>query len=612
MSERFLIFLSRGDVWAVGLSLAGFLALFWLIRGAPIGQATREEPDEAPGAGYRDRVVAASVVGFLLVLAGAYLAAAVGIPWSIPAFAAGFGTVVAVLRANRRYRHASPTLRRVVDFSNTALTGSLVAGVLVVGNVLAFKYGGRAIDLTRDRAFSLSPTTIRQLQTLDRPLSFSVYFGNSERSVRQLDRVRQLLELYRAASPAKVRVDYLNPFTEAREFEELVKRVPDVAAAAGDGVVVAYGEGQAAPHAILSTRDLFEGPGNQAEARPDRFVTSFNGEDVITSAVTRLREGKRAKVAFTTGHDEPSTTDFDPGQPGVGLWRARLASVGSDVVAVNLLRDEVPEDVSLLVICGPRSPFQADEIGRIRAYIARGGPLMILVGGGGGEPSGLEDLLGTYNVAVGPGLAVDPNYNYMKRAFLVYAPAPAGPNAHPIAAPIAGRVALLQNASPLTILGAGAGTGVPKDARPANPGVIASPFLRTSSSSWAETDLATRPVKLERDRDRPGPLDVGVAVTTRPAIEGEEPVPRVVILSTPLVADNRIVAIEPANLDLLMNAVYWLRGKPELLGIGSKTHESLMFAADPGLQLRLVMVPTLMAAVVIIGLGVTTYLARRD
>jgi len=611
MSERFLMFLSRSDIWAVGLSLAGFLSLFWVIRGAPIGQSTREEPDGAPGAGYRDRAVAASVVGFLLVVAGAYLAAAVGIAWSIPAFAAGFGIVIAVVRLNHRYRHVSPTLRRVVDFSNAALTGSLVAGVLVVGNVLAFKYGGRAIDLTRDRAFSLTPQTIRQLEGLDRPLSFSVFFGNSERSVRQLDRVRQLLDLYRAANPGKVRVDYLNQFTEAKEFEELVKRIPDVAAASGDGVVIAYGEGEAAAHAILGTRDLFEGPGSISQAQPDRFVTSFNGEDVVTSTVTRLREGKRTRVAFSTGHGEPSTTDLDPNQPGIGLWRARLASVGSDAVPVNLLRDDVPEGVSLLVICGPKSPFQADEVGRIRAFIARGGPLMLLVGGGA-DSSGLGDLLNTYNVAIGPGLAVDPNYNYMKRAFLVYAPVPGGPNVHPIAAPIAGRVALLQNASPLAILGTGSNAGVPKAARPSNPGVVASPFLRTSPSSWAESDVMTRPVRLERDNDQPGPLNVGVAVTTRPAVEGEKPIPRVVVLSTPLVADNRIVAIEPANLDLLMNAVYWLRGKPELLGIGPKTHESLMFAADPGLQLRLVMVPTIMAAVVIIGLGVTTYLSRRD
>ncbi len=183
------------------------------------------------------------MIGFLLVLAGGYLAATVGIPWSLPAFAAGFGIVLAVLRVNRRYRHASPTLRRVLEFSNTALTASLVAGILIVGNVVAFRYGGRAIDLTRDRSFSLSSRTINLLQSLDRPVSFDVFFGNSPQSSRQLDRVRQLLDLYKAANPSRVRVEYLDPNNDVKEFEALVKRVPDMVGLLGDGIVVGYRRG---------------------------------------------------------------------------------------------------------------------------------------------------------------------------------------------------------------------------------------------------------------------------------------------------------------------------------------------------------------------------------
>jgi len=44
-----MVFLSRIEVWASLIGLAGFLALFWMIRGAPVGQKTRPEPDEAPG-----------------------------------------------------------------------------------------------------------------------------------------------------------------------------------------------------------------------------------------------------------------------------------------------------------------------------------------------------------------------------------------------------------------------------------------------------------------------------------------------------------------------------------------------------------------------------------
>jgi ABC-type uncharacterized transport system len=610
MSQNVLDFLGRPDVWAVAAALAGFLTLTWVLRGAPLGQAASEESGESPASGYRDRVVASAVIGFLLVLAGAYLAATVGIPWSIPAFAAGFGIVLAVLRVNRRYRHVSPTLRRVLEFSNTALTASLVGGILVVGNVVAFKYGGRSIDLTRDRAFSLSSGTENILKSLDRPVSFTVFFGNSEQSGRQLDRVKQLLDLYKAANPSRIRVDYLDPNTDIKEFEALAGRVPDVVASRGGGIVVAYGEGPGAPLALIGVAELFEAQGSRFEPRPDRFVSSFNGEDVITSALIRLHEGKRTKIAFTIGHDEPSTGELDPSRPGVGLWRARLASVGTDVVETDLRLNDLPNDVTLLVICGPSRPFQTEEIDRIKAFFVRGGQLILLLGNA--ESSGLEDLLRTYNVEIGKGIVADPRYNYLRRPFLIYAPIPPGSMNQPIIDSLGGRFVMMPNSAPIETLGGPPKPGTPPTQKGPNPGIAALPFLRSGPESWVESTPSVGPVVRDAGKETAGPVNLGVAVFIRPATQAEKPTPRMVVFSSAGAADNQIIRLEPANLDLLMNSIHWLRGRPEMIGIAAKTHESLMFAADPGLRLRLVMVPTLLAVVVIIGLGVSTYVARRD
>ena len=609
MPQRLIDFLSRPDFWAIAAGLFGFLTLTWVLRGAPIGQAVRDEPEGSPTTGYRDRVVASAVIGFLLVLAGAYLASTVGIPWSLPVFASGFGIVLAVLRVNQRYRHVSPTLRRVVEFSNTALTASLVAGILVVGNVVAFKYGGRAIDLTRDRSFSLSSGSVNLFKTLDRPVTFTAFFGNSERSVRQLDRVRQLLDLYKAANPARVRVEVLDPNRDLAEFEALSKRVPNLVKVPGGGIVVTYGEGEAASLALLTTFELFEGQGSRLEAGPDRFVSIFHGEDVVTSALIRLREGKRSKVAFSTGHGEPSPGELDPSQRGVGLWRARLALVGIDVVEANLAREEVPGDVTLLVICGPKQPFLLEEVERIKRFIVREGQLMILVGNT--EPTGLDDLLRLYNVEVGRGFAVDPRFNYQGQPFLTYAPIPPGTKL-PIVEALAERVVLFPYSAPLETFGGPPRPNEPPTRKAFNPGVDALPFLRTGPESWLEMTPNARPVARDPGKDLSGPLNVGVAVVVKPLSPSQKPTPRMVVFSSASAADNPVVRQEPANLDLLMNALQWLKGRPEMLGIKPKTHESLLFAADPGLRVRLVMVPTLLALIVIIGLGATTYLARRD
>jgi hypothetical protein len=61
-----------------------------------------------------------------------------------------------------------------------------------------------------------------------------------------------------------------------------------------------------------------------------------------------------------------------------------------------------------------------------------------------------------------------------------------------------------------------------------------------------------------------------------------------------------------------MNSISWLRGRSDLQGITPTTHVALTLTADPILRTRLIMVPTVMAVLLIIGLGVTTYLARRE
>src|SRR5512135_177514 len=604
MARHLLSFFSRTEVWVGALALAAFLVLYWALRGAPIGQTPREEADEGegPGAGYRDRVVAAMVAGLLLIVAGAFIAMSRSVSWSLPVFALGFGLVLTLVAVNRRYRHSSPTLRRTVALSDAALTAALVAGIQIVANVLAFRYGGRPLDFTRERTYSLSPQSLNLLKDLKRDVTFTVLFGASPQAIRQLERVQQLLELYRAANPHRVRIEYVNPFRDPEKYDALKKRAPGVELTEGGGVVVEYGEGEAAERLVVRNSDLFEIPRTGRGADLDRFVSAFKGEDAVTTAVIRLREGRRTKVAITTGHGEPSTTELDPGKPGLGLWSTRLNATGSDVVPLSLIRDEIPADTSLVLIVGPKSPFQPEEVARLKAYADQGGPVLLLVGGP--EKTGLEDFLKSYNVEFGPGEILDPLLNYGRRPQLVAAPV-LGQIHHPIVDPLTSRAVLVQSASPLNIVQPGPGKAVDRT-------LVPTAILRTTNQAWAETELPVR--RLERsEKDMPGPLNVAVAIAERPEPGSGRPgKPRMVVFSSRYVGDNYSLEIEPTNLDVLMNSIHWLRGRSELGGIAPKTHTALTLAADPILRARLVLVPTVMAVLLIIGLGITTYVARRE
>ena len=163
---------------AVGLVVA------WILRGAPPGQAAAAEDDaDAPRSGYRDRMIAAVVVGLLLISRGGYLALARGVLYSVPAFALGFGLVIFLIARNRRYRHCEP---------DPAADDRLFDGVLecvVTGRDPDRRQRDR-VSLWR-RAARHDPRgnvsrsrrmTKNQLETLDRPVTFTLLTGRTQAS----------------------------------------------------------------------------------------------------------------------------------------------------------------------------------------------------------------------------------------------------------------------------------------------------------------------------------------------------------------------------------------------------------------------------------------------
>ena len=604
MGQAFLQFLSMTEVWIGGLGLAAFLALFWVLRGAPIGQAvSTEEHEDAPLGGYRDRVVAAVAIGMVLILIGGYVAVTRGIAWSLPPFALGFGTVFALVLINQRYRHGSPTLRRTVGIATTALNGSLLAGVLVVLNVVAFRYGGQAIDLTSEGAYTISSQTKAQLNTLTRPVTFTSFFGRSPVATQQYDRVQQLLELYKAANPAKVKLDHIDPFRDLGRYDELVKRVPDIDITQGGGVLIEYGESSSPDRVVVRNVDLFEAP-NAARFDPnaEKFETAFKGEDSITTALIRLREAKKPKAVFLTGHGEPSLDDSNS-NTGLGKWRGRLLATGFDVSSINLLiSQQIPEDAAVVIVSGPKTPFKPDEIAVLKAYADRKGPLLMLLGDV--ESTGVETFLQPFGIETGKGFVVEPRLNYRNPSVVVV---PIVAQTHPILESLNGQGVVLPRPTPMKL----AGQPGSAPSAPATDFQL-TPLLKSSVQSWDEPDLAER--RLEKDKqDDAGPFTLGVAVSDRPTPHDSKPgAARMVVFSCRYVGENGMIVLDPSNLDVLMNSVNWLRGRSSENGIPPHKHVSLTLNADPVLRARLILVPTVMALLLIVTLGVTTYLARRD
>jgi hypothetical protein len=179
----------------------------------------------------------------------------------------------------------------------------------------------------------------------------------------------------------------------------------------------------------------------------------------------------------------------------------------------------------------------------------------------------------------------------------------------------ADRGVLLLRAAPIYVAGQSPRPGSPA-ADPVDKSLVPTPILSTGPRSWAETDLKNPRPTLDRSADVAGPVTVGVAVSkrqgqARPGGPMDEQ-PRLVLFSCPMMAENALQEITPANLDLLMNAASWLRGRPDTLGLSPSTHTALTLIVDPQLRSRLILVPTVTATMLIIAMGIIVYGSRRE
>jgi hypothetical protein len=88
-------------------------------------------------------------------------------------------------------------------------------------------------------------------------------------------------------------------------------------------------------------------------------------EDTINSTVGRLLATSE-KVGYVTGHGIPDMND-DRSREGAGLLR-ELLSDKYEMVPVDLSKNPVPQDVTILIINGPREPLAEVELYRFDQF----------------------------------------------------------------------------------------------------------------------------------------------------------------------------------------------------------------------------------------------------
>jgi ABC-type uncharacterized transport system involved in gliding motility auxiliary subunit len=320
-------------------------------------------------------------------------------------------------------------------------------------------------------------------------------------------------------------------------------------------------------------------------------------EEELTNALVRLTHAGVRRAYFTEGHGEPALRG--EGADGLSGAAKGLEGQGIQVAAVTLLRaGEVPADASALVVVAPRRPLLEAEVAAVRRYLARGGRLALLA-----EPeavTGLEPVLAEFGIQLDDDLVLDPSPAAQAMGGNASTPLVQPVREHPVTRGLAaaGLPVIMSTARSLSPLLASADAPRPR------------PLLLTSPDAWGETDLAAlrdpaRGVQRGED-EKGGPLPVAMAAE-RGAGPGRARV--VAVGDGDLVQNGLLGAL--SNRDFFLDAVSWLAEADDRITIRPRTRDAAVVFLSEGQALTLAVVSVDVVPVLLLGLGLAVWLARR-
>ena len=434
----------------------------------------------------------------------------------------------------------SPTVRRVI--SRRVILSAVTAAVCVVlANLLALRNPAQIV-LTQSADHSLSPLTKNVLRSLTNEVRAVVLF---DRQADLFEPVKNLLTEYERTSP-KLKLEFIDIARDPTRAEAVQQELKmSVNSPENRVIFAANNTAKAISQSELSILDFSEFI-NTREARRTHFV----GEQLFTSAIAAVTQGRQTKVGFVIGHGEHKASDTG-GQWGYSKFANILQQKDLHLQEIPLTgTNSIPADCRMLIVAGPRTPYSRDELAKLREFVSTGGSLFTLFNFYSLQrPTGLENFLADYNFEIGFNQVSDSKNEQSGQGGLLLVD---DLGSHPITKPILG--SRLQMLLPRSV-------GFPEaenDVSP--PGSI---LAHSSDAGQAVGQIQGNKGSVEREGKIP------LIAAKLHANDGQPPA-RLVVAGDSLFLGNS--AIEAgANRDFASLAVNWLLEREHLLAIAPRT-----------------------------------------
>lgn len=404
-------------------------------------------------------------------------------------------------------------------FSSNPTLRNLLFVLLLLGATFGLGYFAMHHSIQRDVTYnasnSLEPGSVEVLGQLSGPVNITVYATGQDARLGDIRKImRDFLSLYQRYKP-DIQLVFIDPEKETEKARAAQIRF-------NGEMVIEY-------------------------AGRSEHLTKIN-EQIVTSTLLRLAHTRDQTVMYLDGHGErklDGIANFDLGS----LFGAKLKQNGFHLGSLNLaLAQEVPSNVSVLVITQPQLDLMPGEVDKLLRYVDRGGNLLWLVDA---EPlHGLERLAEKLDLVLPPGIVIDPAAAGMNAPATwslgaTYPPHAITHNfnlttAFPSARP------LLWNENPADS----------NDSKLWQHHVL----VEVAARGWVSRKVPKGKPIFDKQHDTPGPVVIAMAVQR--SINNREQ--RIVVVGNGAFLSNSFAG-NGGNVDLGMNMVNWLAGEEHLI-----------------------------------------------
>lgn len=449
--------------------------------------------------------------------------------------------------------------RRLATGANVATAALLAAALLAMVNYLASVFYSRW-DWSSVGLYELSEKSLKVLGGINSHIDAYVVYDPNHESYYDL---RYLLTEYAYQArhaPSRITLDvhYVEPDRDLAAMNELKQRH---GLEERNSVIVTSG----ARSRTLLDREFYD------RTPIAKTRVSFNGEQMITSAMHDLAQARQPVVYFLMGHGERNLEDYDR-LTGYSSIRRAMKRDNIDLrTFVMATADGVPQDCDALIVAGPTTRLPDVEVEHLSRYLDRNGRVMILI-----DPfvrSGLEPLLEGWGVRLATDVVIDRVSLTGGREFYV-----GRYGEHKITRSLENVATIFSMPRSVEPLVAGE---IPDSERSDKPRVQI--LAMTSQRSWAKRDFTRKALSFDAEVDRLGPVSLAVAVE-KGAAEGIgvalEPSRIVVVGDSDIVSNQSLDSGAGGNEDFFMNCLNWLLARESLMAISPKSLGPLHYRAS--------------------------------